>query len=104
VWEEDLTWRGKALTVSEEKPRISKKALVKVSVDLDTEWSKAEATRKEYLDNMEAHTAHAKHSLDLDKMSGEKKVQLNGREWDLDLCEVALVEAQSQGLNPPGQP
>jgi hypothetical protein len=29
---------------------------------------------------MEAHTAHAKHSLGLDKMLGEKKVELDGRE------------------------
>jgi hypothetical protein len=29
---------------------------------------------------MEAHTARAKHSLGLDKMLGEKKVELDGRE------------------------
>jgi hypothetical protein len=29
---------------------------------------------------MEAHTSYAKHSLDLDKMLGEKKVELN--EWE----------------------
>jgi TnpA family transposase len=73
------------------KAQIFEKALVIVSVDLDTEWAKAEATRKEYLNKMEAHTAHAKHSLGHDKMLGEKKVQLNKR---------ALVEVQSQGLNP----
>jgi hypothetical protein len=33
-------------------------------------------------------------------MLGEKKVQLNGRERDLDFSEVVLVEAQSQGLIP----
>jgi hypothetical protein len=49
---------------------------------------------KEYLDNMEAHTARTKHSLSLDKMLGDKKVELNGREQDLRLCEAALVEAQ----------
>jgi hypothetical protein len=42
------------------------------------------STRKEYLN----------------KMWGEKKVHLNRRERDLDLREVALVEAQSRGLNP----
>jgi hypothetical protein len=56
------------------KAQIFEKALVIVSVDLDTEWAKAEATRKEYLDKMETHTAHAKHSLEHDKMLGEKKV------------------------------
>jgi hypothetical protein len=44
---------------------------------------------------MEAQIARAKHSLSLDKMLGEKKVELDGREWDLLLCEAALVEAQS---------
>jgi hypothetical protein len=44
---------------------------------------------------MEVHTTHAKCSLGLDKMLWEKKVEFNGRERDLGLCEVALVEAQS---------
>jgi hypothetical protein len=35
---------------------------------------------------MAAHTAHPKHSLDLDKMLGEKD-KLDGREQDLDLHE-----------------
>jgi hypothetical protein len=56
---------------------------------------KTEATRKEYLNKMEVHTARAKHSLNLDKMLGEKKVQLDERERDLDLHEAVLVEAQS---------
>jgi hypothetical protein len=77
----------------EEKAGNSKKALVKVSAGLDTEWVKAEATQKEYLDKMEAHTTHTKHSLGLDKMLGEKKVQLDRRERDLTLSEAALVEA-----------
>jgi hypothetical protein len=46
------------------------------------------------------HTTHAKHHLNLDKMLGEKNVELNRREQDLDMREVALVEAQSRGLNP----
>jgi hypothetical protein len=33
-------------------------------------------------------------------MLGEKKEGLNRKERDLELCAVALVEAQSQGLNP----
>jgi hypothetical protein len=53
------------------------------------------ATRKEYLDKMVAHTYHAKHSLGLDKILGEKKVELDGRKQDLELREVALVEAQT---------
>jgi hypothetical protein len=44
---------------------------------------------------MEAHATHARHSLGLDKMLGEKKVELNGREQDLDLREATLVEARS---------
>jgi hypothetical protein len=91
---EELSWREEALVAREEK------ALVYVSSDLDAEWAKAEATQKEYLDKMEAHTSRTKNSLDLDKMLGEKKVQLDEREQDLDLHEVALVEAQSWGLNP----
>jgi hypothetical protein len=54
-----------------------------------------EATQKEYLDKMEAHTTWAKHSLGLDKMLGEKKVKLDGREWDLGLPEMVFVKAQS---------
>jgi hypothetical protein len=64
--------------VQEEKAMISEKALVKVSADLDDEWAKTEATWKEYLGKVEAHTAHAKNSLDLEKMRGEKKVELYG--------------------------
>jgi hypothetical protein len=79
---------------------ISEKALARVSVDLDVERAKAEATRKEYLDKMVAHTAHAKHSLSLDKMLGEKKVELNGRERDLELCEAALAEVQTGDSTP----
>jgi hypothetical protein len=33
-------------------------------------------------------------------MLGEKKVELSGRGWDLNLCEAALAEPQSRGLNP----
>jgi hypothetical protein len=89
--QEELTRREEALTTREEKAKISEN---------DAERAKAEATRKEYLDKMEAHTICAKHSLGLDKMLGEKKVELDGRERDLGLREVALVEAQSRGLNP----
>jgi hypothetical protein len=74
AWEEDLTRREEVLAAREEKARISEKILTKVSADLDAERAKAEATRNEYLDKMEAHTACAKHSLGLDKMLGEKKV------------------------------
>jgi hypothetical protein len=79
---------------------ISEKALAKVSPDLDVERTKAEVTQKEYLDKMAAHIACAKHSLGLDKILGEKKVELDGKERDLELREAALVEAQSRGLNP----
>jgi hypothetical protein len=61
------------LVAREEKAWILEKALAKVSADLDAEWAKAEATWKEYLDKMEAHTAHAKHSLGLDKNAGGRR-------------------------------
>jgi hypothetical protein len=93
--EEEHTRREEALAAWEERAENSEKALAKVSADLDVEWAKAKATRKEYLKKMVAHTAHAKHSLSLDKMLREKKVKLNGREWDLDLHEAALVEAHT---------
>jgi hypothetical protein len=71
---------------------VSEKALAKVNPNLGVEQAKA--TRKEYLEKMAAHTARAKHSLGLDKMLGEKKVELDGRkERDLDLREVVLAEA-----------
>jgi hypothetical protein len=86
--------------VREEKARVLDIALAKVSADLDAERAKAKATWKEYLDKMATHTAHAKHTLDLDKMLGEKKVELDGRERHVNLREVTLVEAQNRGLNP----
>jgi UDP-N-acetylmuramoylalanine-D-glutamate ligase len=99
AWEEELRRMEEVLAVWEEKARILEKALTKVSADL-TKQAKAEATQKEYLDKMEAHTTRPKHSLGLDKMLGEKKVKLDGREQNLSLREAALVEARSQGLNP----
>jgi hypothetical protein len=85
--------------VREEKATILEKALAKVGADLDTERAKAEATQKDYLNKMEAHTTRAQHSLGLDKMLGEKKVELDGREWELCLSEVVLGEAQCWELN-----
>jgi hypothetical protein len=99
-WEEELMQREEVLATWEEKARISEKSLTKVSDNLDAERAKVEATRKDYLDKMEAHTTRAKHSFGLDKMLGEKKVKLDGREWDLSLCEAVLVEVLSWGLNP----
>jgi hypothetical protein len=92
--------REEAHLTREEKAKISEKALVKVNVDHDTEWAKTEATRKEYLDKMRAHTDRARHTLDFDKMLGEKKVQFDKKEWDLTLWEATLVEAQARGFNP----
>jgi hypothetical protein len=71
---EEMMRREEALTMQKEKARISEMTLVKVSVDLDPERPKIEATQKEYLDKMETHTAGAQHSLGLDKILGEKKV------------------------------
>jgi hypothetical protein len=89
AWEEELTQREGSLIALEDKAKISEKALVKVSTDLDAKQAKVEATQKEYLDKMEVHTARAKHSLSLDKMLGDKKVELDGRERDLGLLDVA---------------
>jgi hypothetical protein len=98
--EEELTRREEALAAREEKARILEKALATVSADLDAERAKAKATWKEYLDKIEAHNTHTKHSLCLDRMLGERKVKLDGRERDLSVHEAALAEAQSRGLNP----
>jgi hypothetical protein len=100
VREEELMQREEVLVAREEKARISEKALVKVSADLDTEQAKVKTTRKEYLDKIVPHSAHAKHSLGLDRMLGEKRVEPDGREQDLSLCEAALAEAWSRLLNP----
>jgi hypothetical protein len=75
--QELLLAREEALVAWEEKMRFSERALTKVSADLDVEWVKAEVTRKEYLDKMPAHTIYVKHSLGLDKMLGEKKIELD---------------------------
>jgi hypothetical protein len=98
--EEELTQREDALVTLEEKARIYDRALVKVSTDRDAKWAKTKATHQEYLNKMHAHTARAKHTLSLDKMLGEKKVLLDGKEQNLTLHEAALMEAQAQGLNP----
>jgi hypothetical protein len=89
AWEEELTQREGSLIALEDKAKISEKALVKVSTDLDAKQAKVEATQKEYLDKMEVHTARTKHSLSLDKMLGDKKVEFDGRERDLGLRDVA---------------
>jgi hypothetical protein len=112
--EGELRWREEALTTREEKVRISEKALVQVSATLDEERTKAEAVSaildeertkaevatEEYLDNIEAHTTHDKLILNLDKILGEKMVELNERERDLELRTMVLVESQAWGLNP----
>jgi hypothetical protein len=98
--EEELTRREEALAAWEEKAGIIEKVIAKVSADLDSERNKAQATQKEYLDKMVAHNTHAKDSLGLDKMLGEKKVEHDGRERDLELHEAALAEVHTGVLNP----
>jgi hypothetical protein len=100
VREVELMRMEEALTAWEEKVGISKKALAKVRADLNTERTKAEATQKEYLDKMVAQTTRPKHSLGLNKILREKKVELNGRERDLELLEAVLVEAQTGESTP----
>jgi hypothetical protein len=62
--------------------------------------TKVEAARQEYLDKIKAHTTRGKLILDLDKILGEKRVELDERERDMELCTVALVEVQARGFNP----
>jgi hypothetical protein len=100
VREEELTRREEALVVKEEKARISEKALTQGSTALDAEQAWAEATRQEYLDKIQAHIDHSNHVLDLDRMLGERKGELNRKEWDLELRVAALAEAHARGLNP----
>jgi hypothetical protein len=102
--EGELTQKEEAFVAREEKARTSKKALVQVSAALDAERTKAKAARQEYLDKIEAHITRNKHVLILNKMLGEKRVELDERERDLELRTVALAEAQAQGLNPRDEP
>jgi hypothetical protein len=90
--EGELTRREETLTAMEEKVRIFEKAFAQVSAALDGERTKAEATRQEYLDKIEAHTTRCK-LLDLDKMLGKKRFDLDEREVDLELRTVVLAEA-----------
>jgi hypothetical protein len=48
---------------------------------------------------MVEHTARSRQVLDLDKMLGEKRARLDEQEWDLELCMVALAEAQARGIS-----
>jgi hypothetical protein len=81
VREGELTQREETLTTREEKEMISEKALTQVSPALDEEWTKGEAARQEYLGKIEAHTARGKLVLDIDKMLGEKRVELDELEF-----------------------
>jgi hypothetical protein len=70
VWEDDLTRRDEALTMREAKAGIFEKALAQVSITLNVERDKVEATWQEYLDKIQAHSDHTKTSLGLDKILG----------------------------------
>jgi peptide deformylase len=97
--EGELTRREEALSVREEKARISKKACAQVSASLDEEWTKAEADQQGYLNKMAEHTTHSKQVLDFNKMLGEKRARLDEWEWDLELRTTAMAEAQAWGIN-----
>jgi hypothetical protein len=99
AWEGELTWREEALSAREDKASISEQALVQVSAALDAEQTKADAAREVYLDKMEAHTTLGRLILDLDKILAEKKVELDRKEWDLELRVAALAKAHAWGLN-----
>jgi hypothetical protein len=98
--EEELTRRMEALGAWEKSIGVSKRALVKVSQDLDMEQVKTEATRLEYLKKMRTHTTHVKHTLVLNKMLGMDKVMFTEMERDLKLSEEVLAEVEAWGLNP----
>jgi hypothetical protein len=98
--EEEPTRKEQALTMREEKVRISVKALTQVSVALDAERAKAKATQQEYLDKIQTHTDRGNKVHDPDRMLGERKEELDGRERDLELHAAVLAEAQAWGLNP----
>jgi hypothetical protein len=91
--EEVLTSHMKAFVAWEKKVRVSERALIKVSQDLDVDWVKTKATHEEYLENMHAHTTRAKHTLGLDKMLGDKNVLLAEKERDLELQEATLAKS-----------
>jgi hypothetical protein len=80
VREGELTQREETLTTREEE-MISEKAHTQVSPALDEEWTKGEAAQQEYLGKIEAHTARGKLVLDIDKMLGEKRVELDELEF-----------------------
>jgi hypothetical protein len=98
--EGELTRREEAFTGREEKARISEKAHAQVSASLDEEQTKAEAALQEYLDKMAEHTARGRQVLNFDKMLGEKRAKLDGREQDLELSTATLAKVQARGINP----
>jgi hypothetical protein len=83
LWAEELMQREEALVTRVEKARIFEMALVKVSANLDAKQEITEATRKDYLDKMEAHTARAKHSLSLNKMLRRRRSSSMGESGSL---------------------
>jgi hypothetical protein len=96
--EEQLTLHEEAIAVWEKGVKVSEQALGKVSLELDVERAKTEATRHGYLQKLQANTTSMKHTLDLDKMLQEKKV-LTEQKQDLKVWEAALVEALVHVLN-----
>jgi hypothetical protein len=100
AWEGKLTHWEEALFMREDEAWIPEQALVQASTALDEEWAKADATQYDYLNKIKAHTTRSKQVLDLNKVSAEKKVELDGREQGLELCVAALAEALARGLNP----
>jgi hypothetical protein len=79
--------------VREADIEVSEQALGKMSLELDLEWAKTEATRQGYLEKHQAHTTSIKHTLGLDKLLEETKVLLQEKKHNLKVWEAALMEA-----------
>jgi hypothetical protein len=78
---------------------VSERALRSVSLELDAEHAKTEATQQGYHEKLLVHMAWIKHTLGLDKMVEEKKVLLEEK-WDLKIREAALTKAQVCNIHP----
>jgi hypothetical protein len=90
-WEEELTRREEALATQEGRQGFWRMRSPRSMPTSTPSRPRMRLLEKGTLMRWQL-TAHAKHSLGLDEMLGEK-VELDGREWDLNMCEVALVEA-----------
>jgi hypothetical protein len=88
------------LVVREGGIKVSERALGRVSLELNTERAKTEATWKGYLEKLRVHMARIKQTHGLDKMLEEKKVLLEEKKRDLTIWEAMLAESQVHDIHP----